>query len=179
LAEIVNPHYLLAYTLGSLATMAIGIGVAYFGKKRDLQTGAVYGLGRSMSNSGFSGYPIAQQLVGPSATVALAMTMIEENLLMLPLAMVFSESGSSKGATTLRHALFRSFSSLVRSPIILSIAAGVIFTVLKTTLPEPVTRALDMAAMTSAPTRAVRSRRYIGRAGVQYHDAGCPSDCYW
>jgi predicted permease len=149
-AEIININYLLAYALGSLATMGIGVCVAYFGQKKSLQVSALYGLGMSCSNSGFMGYPIAQQLVGPTATVALALNMIVENMLMLPLTMVMAESGKSKGAT-LRSTLLQSFSSVFRSPMILSIAAGFLFAILEIHLTEPVTRAIDMFAMTSAP----------------------------
>jgi malonate transporter len=149
-SEIINVNYLLAYALGSLSAMGIGVCVAYFGQKNNLQTSAVYGLGMSCSNSGFIGYPIVQQLVGPPATVALALSMIVENLIMLPLAVVLAESGKSKGAAA-SSILTRSFSRLLRSPVILSIATGFIFAILDLRLVEPVTRAIDMLAMTSAP----------------------------
>jgi malonate transporter len=149
-AEIVNIDYLLAYALGSLVAMGTGVCVAYFGQKKSLQTSALYGLGMSCSNSGFIGYPIAQQLVGPSAAVALALNMMVENMLMLPLAMVLAESGKSKGAA-LRSTLLQAFSTLLRSPIILSIVAGFIFAILEIRPAESVTRAIDMFAMTSAP----------------------------
>jgi malonate transporter len=149
-SEIINTSYLLAYALGSLTAMCVGVCIAYFGQKKSLQTSALYGLGMSCSNSGFIGYPIAQQLIGPSATVALALNMIVENMLMFPLVTVLAESGNSKGAT-LRSTLRRSFSNLLGSPIILSIAAGFIFAILEIRLVEPAARAIDMFAMTSAP----------------------------
>lgn len=48
------------------------------------------GLGMSFSNSGFVGYPIALQILGPPAAAALAMCMIVENVLMFPLALVLA-----------------------------------------------------------------------------------------
>jgi malonate transporter len=76
--------------------------------------------------------------------------MMVENMLMLPLVMVLAESGKSKGAA-LRSTLLQAFSTLLRSPIILSIVAGFIFAILEIRPAESVTRAIDMFAMTSAP----------------------------
>ena len=149
-AEIMNVHYLLAYALGSLAVLSIGVSVAYFGQKKSLQASTLHGMGMSFSNSGFIGYPIALQLLGPPASVALALNLIVENMLMLPIALALAESGKNTGER-LRSVLFKSFVRLLKNPIILSILAGSTFAIFEALPPEPITRVIDMFAMASAP----------------------------
>jgi predicted permease len=76
--------------------------------------------------------------------------MLVENMLMLPVAMVLAESGKNTGAI-FRDILLQSFKRLARNPVILAILAGLSFALLEIRLPEPVTRAIDMLAMASAP----------------------------
>lgn len=148
--EIVNTPYLLAYAAGSLAMLALGIGIARLVQHRDLPASAITGMGMSFSNSAFIGYPVALQLVGPTASVALALTMIIENLLMIPLVLALAESrgnSSQRPWTAVATALAR----LLRNPIILAIIAGVASAMLRLRLPEPLARTIDMLAMASAP----------------------------
>ena len=42
-AAILNVHYLMAYFLGSLVVMFIGLSLAYFGQKKPLQVSAPTG----------------------------------------------------------------------------------------------------------------------------------------
>ncbi|MDQ2696378.1 MAG: AEC family transporter [Pseudomonadota bacterium] len=146
LDQIVNVGYLLAYALGSLAVLLAGIAVARFGKRRPLTESALYGLGMAMPNSAFVGYPIVLQLLGPQAAVALALSMLVENILLLPLGMALLESGGSQGER-LPVVLRRIFARLVRNPLMLAIGAGIVLAVFETPLPEPLFRVVDMFAM--------------------------------
>ena len=89
-AELLNTPYLAAYAAGSLAMLLLGTGWAMLARQQPLPRAALYGLGMSCSNSAFVGYPIVYQLLGPVATLALALTMVVENLLMLPLGIALS-----------------------------------------------------------------------------------------
>lgn len=149
LSEIINPGYLLSYAIGSLAVLFIGVAFAYFGRKKGLRLSALYGIGMAMSNSGFIGFPIVSQLLGPSAAVTLAMSMLVENILILPLAMVLAESAGDTGEK--RHViLLKSLTRLLTSPLILAILAGFACSLLELPPPGPLARAIDMFAMASA-----------------------------
>lgn len=149
-ADILNVTYLTGYGLGSLTALGVGVGVAYFVKKRDLQTSAMVGLGMSLSNSGFIGYPVVLQFLGASATVAVALSMMIENLLILPLAFALAEARTSDGSARKWHAtvavIFRGF---LRNPLILAIAAGFLCSMLGVHLPGPIAHTIDMFAMAS------------------------------
>lgn len=146
-AEIMNLNYLAGYALGSLAAMGAGIGFAYFGQKRSLQASAMKGLGMSVSNSGFIGYPVVAQFLGPPAAVGMALTMIVENMLMIPLALGLAEGGMRKGGgRSAWHAVLDSFSRVIRSPIIIAILAGFICSMLGVRIPPVVDKAVDLFA---------------------------------
>ncbi|WP_042703942.1 AEC family transporter [Azospirillum sp. B506] len=147
-SEILNTSYLVAYAAGSLAVMAIGVSIAYFRQKKTLQASALYGMGMSCSNSGFVGYPMLLQLLGPPAAVALALNMLVENILLLPLAIALAESGRRSGTNPFKVFL-RSCGGLLKNPLILAIIAGMVFSIFGIAPPEPVSRAVDMLATAS------------------------------
>jgi len=148
-AEILDSTYLAAYALGSLAAFAFGVTVARVVQQRDLQRSAVHGMGMALSNSGFIGYPIVLQLLGPPAAVAVAMCFLVENLLILPLALAIAESGAGSGGR-LRTIVLNTFMRLARNPLILAIVAGFSCALLGLRPPAPLARAIDMLAVAAA-----------------------------
>jgi malonate transporter and related proteins len=148
-AEILDSTYLAAYALGSLAAFSFGVTVARVVQQRDLQRSAVHGMGMALSNSGFIGYPIVLQLLGPPAAVALAMCFLVENLLILPLALAIAESGAGSGGR-LRTIVLNTFMRLARNPLILAIVAGFSCALLGLRPPAPLARAIDMLAVAAA-----------------------------
>lgn len=146
-AEILNPSYLLACTLGSLTVMALAWGLARRGQRRSAGFSALFAMGASFPNSGFVGYPIVLQLLGPVAAVALALGMLVENLLLLPLTLALAEgrSGSRAWTDTLRATLAR----LARTPLIVAIAAGFAVSLAGVALPAAVGKAIGLLASAS------------------------------
>ena len=72
----------------------------------------------------FIGYPLALQLIGPTAGVALALCTLVENLLILPLVLVMASAG---GAGQRPSAVLRNIAAaLLRNPMILAIGAGLL-----------------------------------------------------
>jgi predicted permease len=105
-------------------------------------------MGMAMSNTAFIGFPVGLQLFGQSAAVALALAMIVENLIMLPLILMLAERGGGGGRlAVLRQTLTR----LLKNPIVLAIVAGFVAAGLGWQPPTIAAKAIDMAAMASAP----------------------------
>ncbi|SMH34860.1 AEC family transporter [Azospirillum agricola] len=148
LGEILNGTYLLAYATGSLTVLAFGIAVARFGRKLSLPASTMNGMGMACSNSGFIGYPIVLQILGPAAGVGLALTMIVENMVVLPIVLALAESGGPNGGSPWR-AVAASFRRLARNPLILAIVAGFAFALLGAPPPAPVARVVDLFAASS------------------------------
>ena len=149
-SDILNVTYLTGYGIGSLIALGFGVSVAYFVNRRSLQASAMVGLGMSLSNSGFIGYPVVLQFLGPSAAVAVALSMMIENLLILPLAFALAEGRAEDGSVrkwqTTVSVIFRGF---LKNPLILAITFGFICSMSGLRLPGTVAKTIDMFAMAS------------------------------
>jgi malonate transporter len=100
-------------------------------------------MGMSCSNSGFIGFPVVAQVFGMStAGVGIALAMVVENFIMLPLVLALAESDAASGddgrtrGQRLRSAIVQSLRGLVRNPMIHGIALGFLFSVLGWSLPS-------------------------------------------
>jgi predicted permease len=150
LTEIFDARYVAVYGLASLATLLGGVAWFRLARRRGLTESAIRGLGMAASNSGFIGYPVAVQFLGPPAAIALALVMIVENLLVLPLSLAMAEGGSSTHASLPK--ILRGIAiNLAKSPLIIAIVAGGAFGLAGVQLPGPLARAVSMVADASAP----------------------------
>ncbi|MDR3521140.1 MAG: AEC family transporter [Acidocella sp.] len=150
-AEIWNPAYLAVYGAASLSVFTLMLLTATLLQGRTLTQGAIQAMGSSVSNSGYVGYPIAVMVAGPAASVALALCMIIENALMIPLALTLAESGNNGGEPRPRL-FFYLIARLAKNPLILAIVAGAAVSFLGIKLPVPVVKPLQMLAMASSAT---------------------------
>lgn len=150
IGEVLNGVYLLAYALGSTAVLLGAFVFVHFGRKKPLSLSALQGMGMSASNSGFVGYPILLQLMGPPAAVALALTMMVENMLILPLSLILADSGDGSRRSWYR-VVGQSASRLLMNPMVVAILAGFGFALFEIQLPEPVARTVQIVATASSP----------------------------
>lgn len=149
-AEVADPRFLFVYTLASAAVFAAMFALARALRRGDVAADAIQALGSSVSNSGFIGYPVALLAVGPAASVALALCMVTENIVVIPLALALAESAGHAGksfASIFLHILGR----LARNPLIIAIALGAAASLVGLRPPAPVARSIDMLAAASAP----------------------------
>jgi len=148
IAEVLNPGYLLAYGLGSLALLALG---TLYGRRlrgHGMAASAFIGMGMAASNSMFVGYPILSQLVGDSADIALTLCLLIENLLIIPATLMLADTQSH---LPWHQALRRSLASVLRNPIVLAILAGLATSLLGWRVPAVIDRTLTIAAGAAAP----------------------------
>jgi predicted permease len=150
LDEVLDLRYLLVYALGSLAVFALGFAVSRWLRRESISASALTALGMSVSNSGFIGYPIVAMALGPPAAVALALGMLVENLLMIPLALILAEAGSQRSGSVLavgRETARR----LLQNPLIIAISLGLALALLEVRLPSILANSVEMLARASAP----------------------------
>lgn len=151
LDEVFQPHYLLAYGLGSLAVFVFALLLTLALQRKSLSEGAMHALGMAASNSGFIGYPVAAMVLGTSpAAVFLALNMLIENLLIIPAALILAEAGRQSGAGLVTVAR-RTFMRLARNPILIGLTLGVLLAVTDTALPRPLAQVVDMLASAAGP----------------------------
>lgn len=147
LADILNISYLLAYATGSLLALCFGYLLGWVVKGRKPLASTFYAMGSSCSNSGFVGYPILLLTLPSVAGVALALNMMVENLLVIPLLLVMAERSShgTGGWDTLKKLLRK----LATTPLIIAMVAGVIAAIFEIKLPAMLVRTVDMVAAAS------------------------------
>jgi len=149
IGEVFNWQYLTAYGLGSLTVFCLGLLASRTLRRERLDSSAIAALGMANSNSGFVGYPIVAMTLGATAAIGLALNMVVENLLIIPLALALAEAGRQEGSalSVARETLKR----LARSPLIIAMAIGLPLALLELRLPAVPARVVEMLATASAP----------------------------
>jgi malonate transporter len=147
-AEILNFNYLLVYALGSLMVLALGLWWARKVMGQSLSYSSMMAMGMSCPNSGFVGYPIILLSFGPVAGVALALNMVVENFLLLPLLLAIADAQGRPGQwkTVLRQTL----KSLLKNPMVWGVVAGFAFSLSGLQMPASLGRTIDWFAQSSA-----------------------------
>ena len=146
-SEILNTGYLLAYLAGSLVMLAVGYVYARRVAGQDATGSAIYAMGMCSSNSGFVGYPILLLTLAPLAGVALALNMLVENLVVIPLLLLLAGHGQSNASGW--QALGQAFARLVRMPLIHALVLGMAVSLSGWTLPGVLAQTINMFANAS------------------------------
>lgn len=148
-SDILDWRYLLVYALGGLLTMALAL--LWFRRvaRQAPALAVVQSMGCMCPNSGFVGYPINLLLLGaPLAGVVLGMSMLVENLLWLPLLLALLDNAGGSGHW--RRVLRSVAAGLVRNPLVIGLAAGLLAALLGLRLPAAGERTVALFAQSSA-----------------------------
>lgn len=149
LREVIQPTYLIGYTLASVLTFfiiyrcCIRIGLPQ-------KLSALNGIGSGFSNSGFVGYPLL--IMASDAHTAgqfFAMNVLTENVIMLPLLFILLDWDKTRGniAGSLRPIAL----NLLRNPIIIALILGLPFGLGFIQLPVFAQKTFGMLANSTAP----------------------------
>ena len=152
LSEILRLDYLAACAGAELCAYALVFGLVL--RRRGLQKSALLGMGAAVSNTAFMGFSIVVQVVPTVAALTVALNLLVENVLVLPLALALADLGAQDGQdgrSGIGRRLWALACSLMRTPFILAILAGLALSILGLRPPEPVLRALDMLGAAAAP----------------------------
>lgn len=147
-SEILNWQYLAAYALATLAVVLGGLWWTRRVQRRPLALGSVMTMGMACANSGFVGYPIVMLTLGGTvAGVALALNMVVENLLIIPLLLAVAGSEGAPGQW--RQALLQTLRGLLGNPMIWGIVGGFLVSLSGLHVPEPVVRTINLFSAAS------------------------------
>lgn len=149
LTEVLVPSYLSVFLAAGLAIIALtygGAALAGVGPRRR----AVAALGSTIPNSGFIGYPMMLLLFPDLAGVILAMNMLVENFILIPLCLMLAELGRRDAGRPLGQMLGAMAMSVLKRPMVLSLLVGLVWTLLSLPIPRPAMRVLDVTANAAA-----------------------------
>jgi len=148
IAEVLNASYMAAYLGGSLTMLVIGYFCARRLGRLD-HTGSTFAaMGVSCSNSGYIGLPILLATMPAMASVALAMNVIIENVIVIPLLLMMAESGRQDSGPPLRVFL-QTLVRVARMPLVMGLVAGLAVSLMGWSLPSPVARTVTLFAQAS------------------------------
>ena len=149
-ADILNGDYVGAYALASLLTIGISIFWAVRISKTSRSLSSCLAMGMSCPNSGFVGYPVMLLSLGPLASVAgvaLALNMMVENLLLIPLLLAWAETG--QGQNRWQTILVQTLKGMIYNPMIWGIVFGFAFSWFEWQLTPSLSRAVNLFAQAS------------------------------
>ena len=147
-SDILNTDYVLAYALASLLTLALGIVWALRVGRQSRSMSSCFAMGMSCPNSGFVGYPIILLSLGPIAGVTLALNMIVENLLIIPLLLAWAETG--QGQQRWHQIVVKTLKGMLSNPMIWGIVLGFLFSWFEVQLVASLSRTVTLFAQASA-----------------------------
>ena len=121
--ETLNVTYLTAYAVGSLLNAAIALRWARRLAPDAPSARPYIAMGAMFSNSGFVGFPIMLLALPSVAGVSLALNMLVENILLLPLLLSLADQQAAD-AKNRWTAVGQSILALRKNPLILTIVAA-------------------------------------------------------
>lgn len=152
--DIVEPRFLIAWLIAGLVVFAMGGGFAR--AVIGVRGGglAIDGQAASVGNIGFLGLPLLIELLGDWAAGPVAMALVIDVALIVPLSMaLIAGMGGADGDTSggpLRAA-GRALNGLVANPFIWSILAGLALAASGWTLPQPIDLLLRFLGQAAGP----------------------------
>ena len=148
-ADVLNVGYLATCAAGSLAMIGAAMVWARRWAGRSWSESAVSAMGMGCPNSGFVGYPILLLLMPTVAGVVLALNMLVENLIVLPLLLALADRGDSHHLPWWR-VVGLSLARLATSPMIIGLVLGFLASAIGWQLPGPLARTVTLFAQASS-----------------------------
>lgn len=145
IGEVLNTGYMLAYGLGGACTALLAYGWFRFftGPNRC----AIGAMGSTCPNSVFLGYPILLLTFPAIAEPVLAMNLLVENVVILPLCLLLLESarGGSGG-----RGLVQMIKNFVQRPYFLALPVGFVVSILGIPMPDTLMQLTGMLGASAA-----------------------------
>jgi len=148
IAEVLNVSYMAAYLGGSLTMLAVGFVCARRLGRLDHIGSTFAAMGVSCSNSGYIGLPILLATMPALASVALAMNVIIENVIVIPLLLMMAESGR-QGSGPPGRVFLQTLARVARMPLVMALVAGLTVSIFGWTLPAPLARSVTLFSQAS------------------------------
>jgi predicted permease len=150
ISDILNGEYVAAYALASLLTLSLSIAWTLRISKVSRSLSSCVAMGMSCPNSGFVGYPVMLLSLGPLASVAgvaLALNMIVENLLIIPMLLAWAETEQNENRW--RAIVWQTLTGMFYNPMIWGIVLGFFSAFFELQLTPSLTRTVSLFAQAS------------------------------
>ncbi|MDR2788391.1 MAG: AEC family transporter [Candidatus Accumulibacter sp.] len=148
LDDMLNATYVAAYAAGSLFCIVLALNGARRLAPDEPSARPYIAMGMAFSNSGFVGFPIMLLVLPSVAGVALALNVLVENIVLLPLALALADWQDTPARNrwmTIGQAIF----GLRKNPSVISILIALALSLLEVRLPSTCSRTVALFAQAS------------------------------
>lgn len=161
-ADVFHPGYILVFALGGLATIAFTF-VWFSLTAPDRSRRAIAVMGSTCPNSGFIGYPVILLAFPDIAGVVLALNFLVENILLIPICLVFMEMARKGEHETVLRQIGVILMGVLKRPMVIGLLLGLLVSITGLPLPGSLSRLMDMlAASASALSLVVIGGSLVG-----------------
>ena len=147
--DVFNITYMAVFATGALLTIAASFIILTLLKTTPSRR-AVAVMGTSCANSGFVGYPLMLLAFPDSAGQILALNMLVENFLIIPLCLVLFELSKERNGTGIIRLIGQIALNVLRRPMVIALLLGLAVSLLRVPLPEPVIRTTSLFAASAS-----------------------------
>jgi len=162
ISEVLHPDYILAYALGGVAVAAASYGLFSL-RGTDPRRRALGVMGSTCPNNGFIGYPIMLLTFPDLAGVILALNLLVENILLIPLCLLLMELADSNQQVSPLRKIFGILLNVLRMPMVIGLMLGLVVSLSGLQMPGPMTQLMTMlAASASALSLVVIGGSLVG-----------------
>jgi predicted permease len=142
--------FLIAFYAGSFATWGLGISIGRVVFRRPLADQAIFGLGAAFSNLFLIGLPVVLTALGPQASFPMLVIIGFHSATFMPLTVILVQAGRSEsGSVSSRVASV--LVDVLRNPVIIALAAGLVLNVAGVGFWPPVASLLDLLGNAAIP----------------------------
>jgi predicted permease len=142
--------FLIAFYAGSFATWGMGMFVGRFMFGKPLADQAIFGLGAAFSNLFLIGLPVVLTALGPEASFPMLVIIGFHSATFMPLTVILVQAGRSEGEGMGARVL-SVLAEVVRNPVIIALAGGVVLNVIGIGFWPPVASLLDLLGSAAIP----------------------------
>ncbi len=148
-AEVFHPGYMLVFALGGVATIAVSF-VWFTLTGTDKPRRAVAVMGTACPNSGFIGYPVMLLTFPDLAGVILALNMLVENILLIPICLILMELSRDRAQTSISHQIGTILWGVLKRPMVIGLLLGLAVSLAQIPMPSAATNLFQMLAASAS-----------------------------
>ncbi|MFU8863034.1 MAG: AEC family transporter [Rhodobacterales bacterium] len=149
LGEVLNLGYVTVFALGGLLTVAVAF-LWFTLQGTGPARRAIAVMGSTCPNSGFVGYPVMLLVFPDVAGVVLALNMVVENFLLIPLSLMLLEASRDRQGKSLLRIAGRIILGVLRRPMVIGLMLGLVVMLSGLPVPLMVTRLMDVLAASAS-----------------------------
>lgn len=150
IAEVIVPSYIVAYLIAGLSTgLLIWLITTMQGTGPARKAIAV--MGSICPNSGYIGYPMILLIFPDLAASVLAMNMVVENFVFVPISFALLELSRPREGVSFISSALHTLRDILKRPLIIALLTAMAISLLKIPMPLIVTRTAGLLASATAP----------------------------